>query len=245
MAKSAPDIETDPFGIVDESYIIEGGAKVLIYGDPGSGKTTLACTFPDPLVADYERGLMSVRKMGGVLRLPKSPKLTLSTVLRHQAALATIKTELKQKTPRFKTVVVDSLNSLQGVYKKNVITEFPNADRNFGTNLTQPDYLKLMDDFLGQIEEYLNLPCNVVFIATTKSREWEDDKKQPKFVGKETAIEIMRVVDLVGYCFTRTEGSKTGYYVNFKDSEKHAGKDRFSIAADGDIISHYNNIFGL
>lgn len=244
MAK--PDqLEGDPFGIVDENYIIEGGAKVLLYGDPGSGKTTLACTFPNPLVADYERGLMSVRKMGGVLRLPKSPKLTLSTVARHEAALATIKAELKTKAPRFKTVVVDSLNSVQNVFKKNVREAFPNSDRNLGTNLTQPDYLKLMDDFLGVVEEYLNLPCNVVFTCTTKSREWEDDKKQPKFVGKETAIEIMRVVDLVGYCFTRTVAGKTEYFVNFKDSETHAGKDRFSIAADGDIVSHYNNIFGL
>ena len=36
--------------------LIYQGLNILIYGDPGIGKTTLANTAPNPLVLDFDRG---------------------------------------------------------------------------------------------------------------------------------------------------------------------------------------------
>ena len=39
----------------------ESTLKVLLYGPSGTGKTTLASTFPEPHVVDFDKGMMSVR----------------------------------------------------------------------------------------------------------------------------------------------------------------------------------------
>ncbi len=39
----------------------ESTLKVLLYGPSGTGKTTLASTFPDPHFVDFDKGMMSIR----------------------------------------------------------------------------------------------------------------------------------------------------------------------------------------
>lgn len=41
--------------------LVEGTMKILMYGPSGTGKTTLAATFPDPHFVDFDKGMVTVR----------------------------------------------------------------------------------------------------------------------------------------------------------------------------------------
>lgn len=76
--------------------------KALIYGAPGSGKTTFAGTFPNPLILNVERGLDSVIQQD----------LAYVDV----TSWDDIKELFKEKVfDKFDTIVVDSLSELQDI----------------------------------------------------------------------------------------------------------------------------------
>ena len=77
--------------------------KVLIYGPPGLGKTTMGCTFEAPILLRIEDG-------AAALDVPTFPKLV-ETTDELSAALTT----LYEAEHQFKTLVIDSLDWLEGI----------------------------------------------------------------------------------------------------------------------------------
>ena len=43
------------------STLASNGAKLLVYGQAGAGKTTLAATLPNPIILSAEGGLLSIQ----------------------------------------------------------------------------------------------------------------------------------------------------------------------------------------
>lgn len=75
--------------------------RVLIYGPPGLGKTTLAAEFPDPIIIDIENGLppgIAVPNFGDLAD--------------YEAVMQAI-TALYNEDHTFKTVVIDTLDRLE------------------------------------------------------------------------------------------------------------------------------------
>lgn len=89
------------------------GAQIhTIYGNNGVGKTTWAAAFPGALIIDLERGSNHL----DVARIPASAVPDL-------AALKAALTELKETKHDFKTVVIDSIESLEGLINDSVCAE--------------------------------------------------------------------------------------------------------------------------
>lgn len=95
-----------------------GGLKFNFYGRNGTGKTTLACTFPKPLLLiGFEDGEESVRKTEGVdfVRVYETQDLfTLAAAVRNKDRIAS-------GGGHYVTTVLDTATSLQDLVLKEIL----------------------------------------------------------------------------------------------------------------------------
>ena len=75
--------------------------RIMIYGEPGVGKTSLACEFPNPVFLQTEDGL------------PDGVSVTASGKINSYADLIGLLAELYEQPHDFETVVLDSITGLQ------------------------------------------------------------------------------------------------------------------------------------
>ena len=113
---------------------LDKARRVLIYGVPGIGKTTLASQFPDPVFIDFEGSTDSY----DVARLPKP-----QTVAALMEELAYI-----QATKPCKTLVVDTADWMEDLLRQQVLAE------NHWKSIETPGYGKgfnVLDEQFGKV----------------------------------------------------------------------------------------------
>lgn len=97
--------------------IIPEPQKVVIYGPQGVGKSSLAALFPNPLFLDTERGSR---------RLPVD-RIEIETLNDFKAWVAKIPTDPEFKD--YQTIVIDTIDWLEGKVKEVVVQEYSVKDR--------------------------------------------------------------------------------------------------------------------
>lgn len=106
---SMPPAEADPFATTKGAG--NAGWKILLYGTPGVGKSTLASFAPSPLALDLENGLARV----DIERTPK--KLTsfdeVMAWMRHAFA-----------KPSVRTIIVDTVDELDRMLSRRVVDDY-------------------------------------------------------------------------------------------------------------------------
>jgi AAA domain len=215
------------FGTWDDTTVQDKGWKILVYGDSGSGKTYFAGTFPDPLFLDLEDGMRSLLQLKrNIKRYPKNASQTITTLDEVKLFYQLVK-KINPATAPFKTIVVDSLNELQILVLDNSIKS-TQTTRIYDDQPTQGDYGKLARDMQTLVRLFIKLPYNIVFIAGAKEREFAEDKILPAFLGKKTGPDVRRIIEQVGYCYTKqaAKDQPAEHMIAFGDTPAFIAKDR-------------------
>ena len=123
----------------------------IIFGEPKVGKTTLAASFPNPLLVDIEGG-------AAFINCPQFPLRQVSTCTAHEA-LQKLYTEIRDGDHQFDTIIFDTIDELWNVlakpYKKD-------------GKLPLSQYQPLYDTFLSLVDAFRSLGMDVVFTSHVK-----------------------------------------------------------------------------
>lgn len=158
------------------------GLVVMVYGDPGIGKTTLANTAPKPLVLDFDRGSHRASLHQQVVQFESWGDLLQS------------RTQLDALLNECETIVVDTVGTLLDSINSYLIETQPMLAKNS---------IKLWGELKKSFQEFF-APLrarnkNIIFIAHAKEKEEGDYRiKRPLIQGSSYDL-LMQTCDLIGY----------------------------------------------
>ncbi len=160
VVKKRPTAEKKVGGVIDRIVPVsewEGsGIKINLYGRNGTGKTTIACTFPKPLLlVGFEDGTSSVKTVDGVDFFLVEDTNDLRELTEHAGK-------------NYVTTVVDTATSLQDQVLKELLglNELP-VMLQWGT-VTRDQYRQRSEKTREFLRLFLDIPTHVVVLAQEK-----------------------------------------------------------------------------
>lgn len=158
---------------------------MMVYGEPGQGKTTLALSAPSPVLIDTDGGV------GRTLAAHRCPTVQVESWKDVNGALEEI------KGSPFQTIIVDTVGKLLD-FMSEAILQNPKMRNNFTGGLSQPGYGQRKTMFKDFISRCLNMGKNIVFVAHASEEKEGDDRVLRPIVGGSSINDIMSELDLMG-----------------------------------------------
>lgn len=212
---------------------VEGRMRVLLWAPPGSGKTSLAGTFPGVVFIDLDGGLKVLKSKWYTEWLGKQPDLigfeTFDNTYDSYGVYTDTKgfwnaikfiNDLPKSAPETKTIVIDSLTVLQSLAMHVGIDAAGGAKRSQTKNAaktshtllpTQADFgaeMNVVEQFMTQL---VKLPYNI--ICTAHERETNSDsgaviRREPYLIGSSIRALIAKWFDEVWYLDVDMKGNR-------------------------------------
>ena len=169
---------------------VKATLSVLIYGQPGIGKTTFGVSAPDAVLFDYDGG---VQRINGAHQVP-----TLQPTSWEDTNIAL--QEIANEMPEVKTIVIDTVGKMLDYMSAYIIkNDSKMAMRDGSLSLKGYGVRKTM--FVNFIKQLALMGKNVVFIAHEREeRRGEETFKRPE-IGGSSANDLIKELDLVGYMY--------------------------------------------
>ncbi len=180
----------------------DGPIIATITGDSGMGKTSLAATFPNPIVIRAEDGLQAI---------PLADRPDAFPLLRKPAELWDQLTTLVKEDHNYKTLIIDSVTALERMFIQHVIDSDPKKPASI--NQAMGGYGNGMAA-VGTMHQRVRKACgilrdnkgmNIVFIAHADTETMEPPDQDPFMrytlrLGKKHSIPAyVDDTDLVGF----------------------------------------------
>lgn len=208
--------------------------NVLIYAEPGGGKTHLAATANDSpntspyLAIDIDGGMATLLKLW-----PDTPTKTLRSIKDLQATYDELAKSVGQ--PDFpKTVSLDNLSELQKLDMNTVMIDTKKTSQNPDKVdiyvPSQREWGKSGERMRIIIRAFRDLPCNTIMLAhyaETKDERTGVVKIHPSLPGK-LKNEIAGFFDIVGWLKVYEENGEVKREIQFAKTNRVSAKDRFA-----------------
>ena len=161
---------------------------MLVYGQPGVGKTTLAVSAPDAVLFDYD---------GGVQRINGAHQ-TLTVQIRSWEDTAEALDEIVTTYPDVKTIVIDTVGKMLDFMSEYIVRNNSRMKKSDGT-LSLQGYGLRKSMFIDFIKKTAVLGKNIIFVAHEKEEKRGDDTVKRPDIGGSSANDLVKELDLVGY----------------------------------------------
>lgn len=189
-------------------------AIVTVLGDSGLGKTSLACTFPKPIVIRAEDGLSAI---------PSDKRPDAFPVIQKVDDVWDQLMALIKEDHDYKTVIIDSVTALERIFIQHVIDNDPKNPRSinqamggYGAGLAAVATMhQRVRKACGMLNDRKNM--NVVFVAhaDTETVELPDQDPYTRYslrLGKRSVAPYVDDSDVVGFLklqtFTTGDGDR-------------------------------------
>ena len=181
----------------------------LIYGQPGAGKSTLACSAPSPVMFDFDGG---ATRINGAHQVP-----TVQVKKWEEVELAL--EEVKQTT-EFQTLIIDTVGKMM-MYLEDYIKRTNAKMKNYDGSLTLKGYGMRKQMFLNFIKSVSVMGMNIIFVGHEIEQKRGDDTIIRPEIGGSSTNDLMKELDLVGYVETIGQ-SRT---ISFDPCDKYYAKN--------------------
>lgn len=222
--------------------------KMLVYGDPGVGKTVFSCSGDRTIFIDVEGGSLSIQKRIKDKKVVRKRFDTFDEIEEFVRGL-------REKGSKADTLVIDSITELQKKLMDSIVAQHPEVKRPYGDGLTVGDWGYNTERMRRFIRMARDLDMNVIFTALAMDEKNEMTgavKTLPKMSSKLSA-DVCGYVDIVGYLYVDNVTNEDGESVPVRRMlvqpvGMYYAKDRSG--ALGNVIDDptfpgiYNTIFG-
>ena len=199
--------------------------NLLVYGEPGVGKTYMAATAQDSphttpvLFLDVEGGTTTIRKRKDVdvKRINSIDELVAVHKLLHD-----------ENDGYYKTVVIDSLTELQKLDMRDIMREVSQRRPDLDPDVpSMREWGKSAEHVRRIVRGFRDLPMNSVMTALSTVERDENGvvTYSPSLPGK-LKMEIPGFMDIVGYLSAQIENEETIRRIQFAKSRRVIAKDR-------------------
>lgn len=186
---------------------VQASIKVLIYGQPGLGKSTLALSAPAPLLLDFDNG---------VHRISTLHQTDTVQIEKWDDVLAVLKEDLSN----YKTLVIDTASKMLDYMGMYLIAKNPKLGKANGA-LSLQGYGERKAEFNNFLKQVSLSGKHLVFVAHDKEEKEGDNKIVRPDIGGTSGGDLIKELDLVGYM--EAIGKKRT--ISFDPCERFYGKN--------------------
>lgn len=188
---------------------------MLIYGRPGVGKTQLALSASNPLLADIEDGV------GRVEACYRSDTLQLDPSIKEEDKYEMLVNDLKESDLScYNTLIIDSVGKLLDLFTPIVIRENASNAQKDGKTLSLKGYGAVKAKFNEFLKFIKGLGKDIIFIAHSTEQNDNDVIKNRILIPGSTKDSIWDDIDLGG--FLEFQGKER--VIHFKPTQTYDAK---------------------
>jgi hypothetical protein len=211
-----------PYEILDSDLKI----RMLIAGFPGSGKTTLALSAPDPLIIDSDMGLTRVHASH------RKDSIRMESYEQ-------IKQDIAGDISDYKTVVIDTGGELLTLMKSYVM-KYDSKNGRADGQLSIKGYGAVGAEFASFVHDiYYKYKKNLVVVFHAKEEQQGDDTVMRILIEGQTKNNIWQPMELGGFIEMRGNNR----VLSLENNERHYGKATHGVPLTLPIpdLGHYDN----